>query len=286
METGKILSQDNFNLFYRRSECKKSKMTVVIVHGFAEHSGRYGHVMSLLNGAGMSAYALDLRGHGYSDGKRGYIDKLDDYINDIDAIINHAKKSHPKQKIVLLGHSMGGLAATLYASHHGNKIDALVLSCPLFAIKVRVARWKANLGKVMSHLLPAFEMSNQINANILSHDIKMVKDYEQDPLIFHTVTARWFDEVIHVTPRLKEAAKNIKVPLFEQLGTDDRIVDFETAYHWFDTCETPQKTRILYDGLFHEIYNELERKKTLTDLVNWLQKINKGVAAPLEELPA
>lgn len=279
METGHILSTDNTELFYRYLTKHNPLGSVLIVHGYAEHSGRYGHVMDLLHQQGLAVYAVDLRGHGYSQGQRGYIDHIEQYLHDVDTLVNHIKHTYPAKPFYLLGHSMGGLVSTLYTAAHGPKVDALALSCPLYAIKVKVPYWKEALGKVMSEYWPRFAMSNLIDPNLLSHDPKMVEAYQHDPLVFQTVTARWFDEINHIGQRLNQASEQIHCPLLMQLATHDQIVDYQTAYQWFDACIAENKTRLVYDGYLHEIYNESKREKPLSDLCHWLQKIHSQYGA-------
>jgi len=84
------------------------------------------------------------------------------------------------------------------------------------------------------------------------------------------VCARWFDQIIHIGPRLDEASQKIKTPLLMQLAEQDEIVDFQRAYEWFDACKTQDKKRIVYKGFYHEIYNEKDRQKPISDMIGWL----------------
>src|SRR3990172_11704010 len=53
---------------------------VVIVHGYAEHSGRYRHVAERLVAHGYAVHAYDLYGHGRSEGRRAFVRTLDDAL--------------------------------------------------------------------------------------------------------------------------------------------------------------------------------------------------------------
>src|SRR3989338_2702184 len=94
---------------------KEEKAAVVVVHGYAEHSGRYGRVAGYLNQAGYAVYAFDLRGHGRSEGRRAYAESFDEYLDDVGIFLGRVKSEEAKKPVFLLGHSLGGTIAALFA---------------------------------------------------------------------------------------------------------------------------------------------------------------------------
>lgn len=268
-ETGILSSPDGTRLFYRALVTNMPKMPVVVTHGFAEHSGRYEEVMESLAKAGFAPLAFDLRGHGKSDGKRGYINRFEEYLEDLEAVAAFARTRYNSRCIISLGHSMGGLIAARHALAHPKSVQGLILSSPLFGIRVHVPGWKKQLGHVMSRLLPAFSMPNDIDAGNLTHDKAKADMYRSDPLIFRHVCARWFDEILRVT-FASSSDRRVDMPLLLQLSEDDRIVSCDQSRAWFDQLEGTDKTLRVYDGFFHEIYNERERARPIGDFVSWL----------------
>lgn len=267
-----ISSRDGTKLFTYNALIPKSDEVVVLVHGFAEHIGRYNDLIRLLNQANLSVLGLELRGHGRSHGKRGYIDSIEQYEEDLDAAVLHAKKLTKHKKVFLLAHSMGGLVASLYAAHHPNQISGMVLSSPLFQIAVQVPGWKQQLSKLMSSFLPWFSLPNTMESRFLTHDAAIVRAYNDDPLVFHHVTARWFQIMMQITPKALEAASQIQVPLLLQLSQDDHVVDFETSKEWYSHLTGIDSSLKIYEGFYHEIYNELRREEPLSDMLEWLKR--------------
>ncbi len=267
-----ISSRDGTKLFTQSALVPKPDRVVVLVHGFAEHIGRYAELIERLNRANMSVLGLDLRGHGRSHGKRGYIDSLEQYGEDLDAAVKHARQKTGVNQITLVAHSMGGLVASCYAAHNPQNLAGMVLSSPLIAIAVKVPYWKAQVGRVMSSVLPWFSLPNTLDAKVLTHDLAKVRAYEQDPLIFHHVTARWFEQVTGFREQALQLASQIQTPLLLQLSAEDYVVDFEASKQWFERLTGVDCTLKIYEGFYHEIYNEVRREEPIRDMLQWLTR--------------
>ena len=142
------------------------KGIVVIAHGFAEHGGRYAHVAKRLNADGLVVRAADHRGHGLSEGKRTSVIRFVDYVDDLTTVIAHAREQWTSLRVVLLGHSMGGLIALDLAVRDSTAIDGLVVSAPA-ACPGDVSKLKLALGRVLSLVAP--------NAGILLLPINRIR---------------------------------------------------------------------------------------------------------------
>ena len=66
------------------------KGVVLVTHGYAEHCGRYHELAGVLVNAGWAVQTYDVRGHGKSPGRRGFIDRFDTYLSDFDAAATQA----------------------------------------------------------------------------------------------------------------------------------------------------------------------------------------------------
>lgn len=270
-ETGQLLSKDGLKLFYRSYLCNDPRGCVVISHGFAEHSGRYEHVAKALVKANFNVLAFDFRGHGNSEGERGYIDKLEQYLEDLNAAVLFSQKLFKLKKVFLVSHSMGGLIASLYAEKFPRFLLGSVLSAPFFAIKTPLPKWKEIASNVANSLMPKLSMPSGLDADLLSHDKEMTKQYASDPLIFHNVKMRWLGEIQKAQGMMERVSKRTNLPVLMQLAGDDRIVDSEVSRRWFELCLSKNKALIVYDDFFHEIYNEKDRKLPIGDMVSWLK---------------
>jgi alpha-beta hydrolase superfamily lysophospholipase len=272
-KTGSFTGCDGLAIFYRQYQAANERARLVIAHGLGEHSGRYGNVIKRLLPRDISIWALDHRGHGKSGGQRGHILNFEQYLLDLHLMVELAGKDLPEgRKIFLLGHSMGGLIALYFALQNPDSIDGVIASSPGLGIGVKVSAVKNILGKAMSFIWPGLSMSNELDATKISHDQEVTGAYQNDPLVHDRVSARWFTEFLAAMETVNQGASKIKVPVLMQVAGDDRLVNAQTSKLFFEKLTVTDKTLYLYDGLYHEVYNELEdsREKVLEDLENWL----------------
>jgi len=263
---------DGLSIFYRQYKANPEKARMVIAHGLGEHSGRYVNVINRLVPKGISIFAPDFRGHGKSDGKRGHILSFGDYLEDLYSMFGVAlKEKKPGMKCFLLGHSMGGLIAINYAISRQETIDGLIISSPSLGVAVKIPAIKAVLGKAMSSLWPGLSLNNELDASKISHDEKVVAAYRNDPLVHDRVTARWFTEFLSAMENANNQVLKIKVPFLMQIAGDDHLVNAAASKSFFEKLSSKDKTLHVYDGLYHEIFNEKEedRKLAIDDLENW-----------------
>lgn len=264
---------NGLNIFYRKFRADPEKVIIVIAHGLGEHSGRYTNLFERLVPEGITFYALDFRGHGKSDGKRGHVFSFGEYLEDLHAVVEIAtKEKKPGMKCFLLGHSMGGLIAINYALRRQEIIDGLIISSPSLGVAVKVPAVKAALGKIMSSLWPGLSLNNELDASKISHDDKVVAAYKNDPLVHDRVTARWFTEFLSAMEEANRGASDIKVSTLMQIAGDDHLVNAGASKAFFERLTVKDKKLHVYDGLYHEVFNEREeeRKSVLNDLGAWI----------------
>jgi alpha-beta hydrolase superfamily lysophospholipase len=273
-ETGNFSGHDGLELFFRHYPADDERTRLVIAHGLGEHSGRYGNVVNRLLPNDISIWALDHRGHGKSGGKRGHILKFDQYISDLRLLVEMAAKELPEnRKLFLLGHSMGGLIALYFALRHPDLIDGVIASSPALGMVVEVPAVKSLLGKVMSSIWPGLALSNELDATKISRDEDVVRAYQDDPLVHDKVSARWFTEILAAMEFVNQRAARMKIPTLLQVAADDHLVSAQSSQRFFEKLTVDDKTLHVYEGLYHEIYNEVQdqREKVLADLQKWLE---------------
>jgi len=263
-------AEDGLRLFFRRWSVAEPRGLVVLLHGFAEHCGRYEHVAAALNAAGYSAAALDFRGHGQSGGKRAHIDAFSEYLGDVTALLGEVRHAGFEGPPVLLGHSQGGLIAARYAELYPDRLSALALSSPFLGLAMKVPAVKAAAGRMMSRLWPSFSMPNGLDPAWVSHDPAVVERYAADPLVSHIVTARWFTEVAQAQADTLADAGRLSLPLLVQQAGEDRLTAVDATRAFFAAAGSPQKRLEVYAGYYHEIFNEVDRDRVLGELTGWL----------------
>jgi alpha-beta hydrolase superfamily lysophospholipase len=274
-KTGILAGSDGVKIFYRHYEAESERARLVIAHGLGEHSGRYANVVAHLLPKGISIWLADHRGHGQSEGRRGHVLNFMQYLTDLQSVIKLTRDGLPgDRKCFLLGHSMGGLIALYYAQRYPELIDGVLASSPALGMVIEVPAAKKILGSVMSYLWPGLTLGNELDAAKISHDQTVVSAYQNDPLVHDRVSTRLFTELMAAMETVTRQVSTLRVPVLMQVAGDDHLVNARTAEQFFEKLQVPDKTLHVYEGLYHEIYNEPQpqREKVLNDLENWLEK--------------
>jgi acylglycerol lipase len=244
---------------------------VVISHGLGEHGGRYAHLAERLVAGGFAVYAVDHRGHGRSEGPRANIERFDYLVSDLGSFIGRAQREHPDRPAVLLGHSMGGAIALACALRYETVLRGLVLSAPALAVSEAVPVHRLLLVKLLS-AISANTGAMTLPPSAVSRDPAVVRAYEQDPLVFHkAIPARTLAELLKAQDYLRQHAHELRLPVLIQHGTADALVPLAATHPLYQHLgQSSRRTLQVYEGLFHEIYNEPERDRVIADLEAWL----------------
>lgn len=244
------------------------KTPVVIVHGFGEHGGRYDYVAQALAGAGRSTLALDLAGHGRSDGRRAVVESVNDVLADIDRLVGEATST---SKPVLLGHSMGGAFAAAYATANPGRLSALVLSAPALHL-ASSPRWQALTVQALAAVVPRAGVT-RIDPTGLSHDDAMVASFASDPLVWHgRFPARTAVELYRASRLAFAGAGELRLPTLILHGDADPIVPVRSSPKFFAALGSEDKELQIFPGLYHEPFNELSRDAVIAVLLEWLSR--------------
>lgn len=274
-KTGYIKSKDQTPLFYRHFETENPKAAVLLVHGFGEHGGRYDHVVERLRAEGYSIFCIDFRGHGHSQGVRGDVQAFDRYEEDVHAALVHLKESQGKDtKIFVVAHSMGALVALRMLTKMGKHVDGIVLSCPLFALKMKVPTWKKWAAIIAASVAPTVRVKTGIRGKHLSSDLSVAQAYDHDPLVLKNLSARAFYEIYQGCLSADELSGTLKHSILLQVAGDDPVVDAERAQSWFKNIDKNKvdATLKVYPGFLHEIYNESKKEEAINDFISWLNR--------------
>lgn len=270
-QIGDMLSRDGTRLFYRWHPVEDARASVVLVHGFAEHSGRYAWVMDRLNDAGLNAMSYDYRGHGHAEGSRVYIDRFSEYVEDACCALDFVEDRARKTPLFLVGHSQGGLIALMTLLSQQQRLQGCVLSAPGLGISVPVPAWKDLLGRVMARVLPSLAIPSGIDAKLLCRDPQVVEDYLADPLVPSFARARWYVAFTEAQAEMARRAPEVTLPMLVLQGAADQVVDPATTERVTRRLGSEDVTFRSLAGLYHELFNEPEREEILSDVVAWIQ---------------
>jgi alpha-beta hydrolase superfamily lysophospholipase len=276
---------------------------VLIVHGHAEHSGRYDYVGAWLAERGYVAEAFDLRGHGQSPGRRAFVRSFDEYLADLEAVLADVQGRHAGRPLFLLGHSMGGAIVPLYVIRQESVAEAylrehvaeasqprmqddshlsaraelrydgiigIILSGPGIRGRRSAPRPILWLFRIIGRLLPKLRLT-KLAAGDVSRDPDVVARYDADPLNYRRgMPAGTLVAMINAGREIHDNMERFSLPLFIVHGAEDALTDPEGSRELFARATTNDKELKVYPGLFHEVLNEPEKGQILTDIASWL----------------
>jgi alpha-beta hydrolase superfamily lysophospholipase len=244
---------------------------VVLCHGYAEHARRYDHVAQRFGEAGLITYALDLRGHGRSEGKRVYLRNISEYTADFHHLVGIATAAHPGLKRVVLGHSMGGGVVFTYGVEHPDDYALMVLSGPAVYAQDAVSSVMIGVAKVVGSVLPGLPVE-QLPPEAVSRDPEVVAAYLADPLVHKgKLPAGIAKALIGVGETMPQRASAITAPLLVVHGGKDSLIPAAGSQRLVECVGSQDVTLKVYPELFHEVFNEPEKAVVLDDVVSWIE---------------
>ena len=247
---------------------------VILCHGYAEHARRYDHVAQRFGEGGLITYALDLRGHGRSGGKRVYLKDMSEYTADFRHLVDIATAAHPELKRVVLGHSMGGGVVFAYGVEHAGDYAAMVLSGPAVYAQDAVSSVMITVAGVLGSVLPGLPVET-LPADAVSRDPEVVAAYEADPLVHHgKLPAGIAKALIAVGQTMPQRAAALTAPLLVVHGGQDKLIPVEGSRRLMECVgaggASLDASLKVYPELYHEVFNEPERAVVLDDVVSWI----------------
>lgn len=268
-----LTAQDGIGLAGSVWDVKKPRLVLLWLHGFAEHRRRYLNFARWITEKKIAFAAVDLRGHGESEGKRGSIKRFEEYFQDVTAFLHWARNTYPRAKFALGSHSHGGLVAARYVEEGALPLSlaALVMTGPFLGLATTPPGWQKDLILRMAKVFPGMSVPAGIDPAHLSHDNDIVMAYKHDPLVFRSARVRWLAEVFKHQRLVQSKAPSIKIPTLVMQGLDDRVVSPEASRRFYGALET-KKHWIGYEAAYHEILNEPQRETVYRDMFNWLKR--------------
>lgn len=246
----------------------------LLVHGLAEHSGRYEDFVAHFRAAGVACYALDLRGHGLSDGKRVHVDSFDDYRRDVEAVREVVQRHHPDLPLFLVGHSMGGVIVLRHVLLDSSGLAGAIVSSPGLAAHpgVHPALPIRLLAKLLLRVAPRLQVPSGLPAKFVSRDPEVVAAYEADPLVSSSASSGWYHAMLDAQREVQRRAADLDLPILVMQSGDDRLVDPAATEAWVRAAPTRLVTYQRWTGLYHEMFHEPEKDRVFDFTREWLER--------------
>ena len=258
-------------LFYRSWELPRARAALAIVHGHGDHSGRWENLAESLGAYGYSSYALDLRGHGLSEGRRGHVIRFEHLLQDVDRFRREVQGlADVGTSLFLLGHSFGGLVCLRYIEEFEAGLSGAIISSPWLATAMPVPRWKTLVASTLNKFAPAMPFDSGLRPEHLSHDHLVVEAYRDDPLVHSRITPRFFAEASTAMGLALHRSDRIRVPVLFMLAGNDKVVSLERSETFARSLSARDVTIRVYTQAYHEVLNEPDRARALHDLRDWI----------------
>ncbi len=278
--TGKFEGHEKRILFYQSWRPVFCEKIIVIIHGLGEHSGRYSEFAKYFSNIGYGVYAYDQRGHGRSNGQRGYLSSFQHLTGDLRCFLKLISIHEEAKPIFLFGHSLGGLVALRYAIECNNKMGVhprgLIVANATLKIVVKIPKWKEVLSGFFARYIPRLSLHNELDLNFLSHDPKVMESVQNDTLCHQRITARFYHEILFTIDWVKKNGELLRIPTYLLAGGEDRIVDPKGTEEFFRILECEEKELKNYPTLYHELIHEVGKEEVFLDIKKWMEKYEKS----------
>lgn len=273
---GRVRTEDRLDLVWQCWSPEKPVGVIVVIHGLAEHSGRYQETAEFLSENGWAVYACDLRAHGLSpdppNSGRVHVSRFTDYFMDVDAVLALAASQQPDLPLFILGHSMGGLISISYALEKPDHLAGVMISSPALGTHPDFKPpWLLRvLVGLLSWIAPRVLVDSDLDTQAISRDPDVVKAYIDDPLISQKISARWYSELLKTMKKAHRNAASLDVPMLLMQSGSDRLVDPAAPGRWASAAPAERVELVVWEGLYHEMLNEPEKGLVRTRMIEWL----------------
>lgn len=246
-----------------RWDAESPRYVALVVHGYAEHAGRYEHVAQALVENGAAVFAADHLSHGRSDGEAGRFEDIEHMVDDTGRLVAIAHGEHPDLPIVMIGHSMGGIVAARYAQEHGSELAALVLSGPAIGGNPDL------FGLVELPELPPIPL----DPDWLSRDPEVGRRYTEDPLVYSGPFKRETLEALVASVEKVAGGGDLgSLPTLWIHGEQDALCPLPQAREAVERIRGEALEEHVYPEARHEIFNELNQDEVIGDVTAFLDR--------------
>lgn len=247
-----------------------TRAVLINIHGLGDHSGLYPTLAEHFPSRGITVHAMDLRGNGRSGGQRAYVERWEEYREDLRRFVELVRAEERGLPLFLLGNSLGGLIVLEYALHHPDGLGGVIAASPPLG-RLGVPAPLLALGRVLSRAWPRFSIRTGMDLSGLARDPAVVQTVLADPLFHRVGTARLSTEVVAAIARVQAAAPGFPLPLLLLHGSADRMVPPDGSREFVARVGHPDRELREYPGAFHVLFADLDHEQVLTDVERWIE---------------
>lgn len=258
-----VKSFDDINLHYKRDLIDNPKAVILISHGLAEHCGRYDYTSKKLNDFGYSVYRYDHRGHGLSDGRRGFIKKADDLFEDANTFVDLVKLENPNKPIFMLGYSLGGHTLAGFGCKYKDKVSGMVFCSSLICDTL-------GLTDIGYKSLEPYTLIPECNSHDLTHDLEAIYSYENDSLVLENITLGMYNSLKESCHTIENKLADFNYPCLILHSSSDTVVSSDDSKLLYDKISSTDKELMLLNGLYHKLLDEIMKDEILNKISNWI----------------
>ncbi len=263
---------DGAQLFAQGWEPDEKPVAVIcMVHGLGEHLGRYRHLAKFLTDHRFAYIGIDLRGHGKTPGQKGYVPSFEAFMQDISLLLDQAGIRNPGLPKFLYGHSLGGILVLNYCLRRKPDLAGVIVTSPGLRTALEEQKAKILFAKIAGAILPRVSLPTGLDANDLSHDPDVARDYLADPLVHDRATLRMAKETLEAIPFVFDHAVEFCYPTLLMHGKEDRLAYARGSLEFARLATRAEIDLKIWEGAYHELHNEVNQDQVFNYLLRWLQ---------------
>ena len=250
----------------------QARAGVILVHGIAEHGGRYRHALEAFAARGIAGFAYDQRGHGLHPGVRTHVEDFGLFAHDLAAAGASLRLHHAQLPLFVWGHSMGSVVALLAARNGlGWSRGVITSGCALDALPSLKGARGVGLN-LANALLPRLRISLGVDATRLTQVEATQREHMNDPLVARSASLRLLHGFASACSTLKQQLGNITLPWLAIHGEADPVCPVSGSRQLIAGLGSADKQLLLYPGLLHEPHNEEASSQALmfSDMSQWM----------------
>ena len=256
------------------------KAAVCLVHGFAEHSGSYEKVGEQLAHAGIGVVSCDWRGHGRSEGRRGYTPSYQrQTMADLSLMMEKAGELMVDVPRFFYGHSMGGGMVLNHVLRLNSDVAGVICTSPMLRVAKEPSVWEQRLMRyLLRPVLPYLARTNyspdreptDVGQCVLTRDLETELLIRRDALRNTKLTYSMAIEAIDAGAWVLTQAGRFDRPLLLMVGNGDRVISVDACRELAAGVAAEWCTYKEWEGGYHELHRDIEAEAVIGSVADWV----------------